>query len=298
VDCDRAGLFLWDAETDELRSPAGTDERLLELRVQVDDTPYLRAMVDAAEPEAEYFDRDTDDPYVQTLLESFGDEAILVIPVTARGTFFGVLSLGVTHDPDRIRPRPELLDRLSGVVAQAATALQNGQLIDRVTHQALNDALTGLANRQLFSERLEEAVAAMPHDEGCCLALFYVDLDRFKAVNDAYGHGAGDELLRAVAERLRLTVRHGDTVARLGGDEFALLVTGIRRPQELDVVTRRITESFAAPFDIEGAPLIVEASIGRAIWPAEAADLDSLLQTADADMYRMKRDRAATDLLS
>ncbi|MDX6665144.1 MAG: hypothetical protein QOG68_1350, partial [Solirubrobacteraceae bacterium] len=298
VDCDRAGVFLWDADANELRSPAGTDDRLLEIRIRPEDTPYLRAMIDAAEPTAEYFDRGTDDPYVLSLMESFDDEAILVIPVVARSTFFGLLSLAVSHDADRLRPRPELLDRLSGVVAQAATALQNGQLIDRVTHQALNDGLTGLANRQLFAERLEEAVAKMPLEEGSCLALFYVDLDRFKAVNDAYGHAAGDELLRAVAERLRLTVRHGDTVARLGGDEFALLVTGILRPQELDVVTVRITEAFTAPFVVEGAPLTVGASIGRAIWPAEAADLDSLLKIADTDMYRVKRDRSAADLLS
>ena len=298
VDCDRAGVFLWDAEAGELRSPAGTDDRLLELRVRAEDTPHLRAMVDATGPPALYFDDSTDDLYMQGLLKAFGDLALLVIPVVARGEFFGVLSLAVTRDPDRIRPRPELLNRLSGVVAQAATALQNGQLLDRVTHQALSDGLTGLANRELFGQRLHEAVTDLPRDDGSRVALFYVDLDRFKAVNDAYGHAAGDALLRLVAERLELTVRRGDTVARLGGDEFALLLRGTRHPQEVDIVAGRINEAFAAPFVIDGVPLTVGASVGRAEWPAESEDLDDLLQTADTDMYRVKRDRSARDLLS
>lgn len=297
VDCDRAGIFLWDAEAGELRSPAGTDDRLFEVRVRPADTPLLQAMLDAHEPEALFFEEDTEDAFMSEVMRSFGDVAVLVIPVAARGTFFGVLSLAVSADADRLRPRPELMDLLSGVVAQAATAMQNGQLIDRVTHQALTDGLTGLPNRAVFGQRLQEAVARLPHESGSCLALFYVDLDGFKGVNDAYGHAAGDALLQSVAERLQQTTRHGDIVARLGGDEFALLVSEARGPDELDVVAGRVAASFAEPFTIEGTAVTVGASIGRAVWPAEAADLDALLRTADADMYRVKRDRTAERLL-
>jgi diguanylate cyclase (GGDEF)-like protein len=226
-------------------------------------------------------------------MQRFEDRAILVIPVVARQTFFGVVTLAVSDDPERIRPRPELLDRLSGVVAQAATAIQNGQLIDRVTRQALSDGLTGLANREHFGQRLEAAVSEAPSDDRSSIALFYVDLDRFKAVNDAHGHATGDELLRAVAARLQLTVRHGDTVARIGGDEFAVLLTGTRGPQEIEVVADRISEAFAAPFLVDGVSLNVGASIGRVMWPADAVDIDRLLQTADTDMYRNKRERSA-----
>jgi diguanylate cyclase (GGDEF)-like protein len=293
VDCDRAGVFLWDTEARELRSPAGTDDRMRDLRVRPRDTPYLQAMLDATDPAALYFDESTDDPYMRGLMRSFGDLAILVIPVVARGTFLGVLSVGVSEHPERIRPRPELLDRLSGVVAQTATALQNGQLIDRVTHQAHNDGLTGLANREHFGQCFEAAASELARSgDDSRMALFYVDLDRFKSVNDAYGHAAGDELLCAVADRLRLTVRGGDTVARLGGDEFAVLLRGARRPQEFEAVARRIGEAFAEPFLVDGVALTVGASVGRAIWPAEATDLDRLLQTADTDMYRHKRERS------
>jgi diguanylate cyclase (GGDEF)-like protein len=289
VDCDRAGVFLWDEEAGKLRPSAGTHERPFDVRVGPEDTPHLRAMLDATGPGELFFDQSTDDPFIRGLMEDFGNIAMLVIPVVAHDTFLGVLLLGVAEHPDRLRPRPELLDRLSGVVAQAATAMQNGQLLDRVTRQALSDGLTGLANRTLFGQRLEQAVTQLPGDGDSCVALFYIDLDRFKEVNDAHGHVAGDDLLRAVAERLRLTVRHGDTVARLGGDEFALLFTAVRGQEELDVVARRVGEAFSDPFEIAGASVTVVASIGRAIWPTEVADLDGLLQRADADMYRVKR---------
>ena len=293
VDCDRAALFVWDPDAGRLRPLAGTDERLLELTVEADDTPYLRAMIDADDLSPKYFDETSEDPFMLGLMRSFEDEAVLVVPVAAREVFYGVLSLAVACDARRLRPTPELLDRLSGVVAQTATALQNGRLMDRVTQQALTDPLTGLANRQLFSQRVDEAVSEASDPDDSCIALFYIDLDRFKPVNDAYGHATGDLLLRAVAERLELTVRHGDTVARLGGDEFAVLVTGARRPEEIDAVAARIERAFAEPFVIRNASLRLGASVGRAVWPADAIELDSLLQTADSDMYRVKRGRSA-----
>jgi diguanylate cyclase (GGDEF)-like protein len=124
-----------------------------------------------------------------------------------------------------------------------------------------------------------------------------VDVDRFKAVNDAYGHGAGDELLGQVADRLSATVRAGDTVARLGGDEFAVLLTGSPSDDQIEGVARRILEAFESPFALEEATVAVGASVGRALWPGEFAEPAALLRAADASMYEAKRDRSAASLL-
>jgi diguanylate cyclase (GGDEF)-like protein len=207
-----------------------------------------------------------------------------------------VLSLAVADRPERVQPSPDLLDLLSGVAAQAATALANGRLIDQITHQALHDTLTDLPNRHLFERRLTQAVqAAEGTDEA--VALLYVDIDDFKAVNDAYGHAVGDALLRLVAARLQVALRAGDTVARLGGDEFAMVIAAVSSPDEIDAVARRISDSFDVPFLIDDVSLPVTASVGRAVWPADATEVENLVRSADTAMYDMKRDRAARGLL-
>lgn len=296
VDCDRAGLFLWDESAGELRAAQGSDEALLEVRVRPEDTPYLEHMLSDEDPTAVYFDQTMDDAFLLDLLRSVGDQATLVVPISLRGRLLGVLSLAVAERPERVRPRPELLDLLSGVAAQAATALENGRLIDSITHQALHDPLTNLPNRQLFGRRVDEAVSDAETQDHA-VALLYVDVDNFKAVNDAYGHAVGDTLLRLVAGRLSLTLRTGDTVARLGGDEFAMVLAAVAAPSEIDAVARRVREVFNRPFVIEGESLTVSASVGRAVWPADATEVESLLRSADAAMYDVKRDRAAKNLL-
>jgi diguanylate cyclase (GGDEF)-like protein len=296
VDCDRVAVLLWDEAAGELCVNAGSDDELLEVRVRPEDTPALGALIAASGDEHVFFDTDSDDPFLRGLLETFDDVACLVVPVRAHGTFLGVLSLSASERPERVRPTPELLNRLTGVVAQAATALENGRLIDAIRHQALHDGLTALPNRDLFGRRVEEAVDAAEAG-GTPVALFYVDVDRFKSVNDAFGHAAGDELLKQVADRLASTVRTGDTVARLGGDEFAVLLAGGPAPPEIEAVSARIVAAFETPFDVEGHSLRVEASVGRAVWPADAREVEALLRSADAAMYRVKRDRAAAQLL-
>ncbi|MEA2457720.1 MAG: hypothetical protein QOC95_692, partial [Thermoleophilaceae bacterium] len=159
VDCDRVGLFLWHEDAGEFRAPAGNADRLLSLRLRASDSPYLRDMAANPDPQPLYLDRSVDDPVLSRTLEALGDSAVLVLPIAAGGEFLGALSVAVVERPERLRPRPELLDRLSSVVAQAATALQSGRLIDRITHQALHDGLTGLANRDLFGRRREQAVS-------------------------------------------------------------------------------------------------------------------------------------------
>ena len=137
------------------------------------------------------------------------------MPLATADALLGLLTVSVTRPPGAAQARPDLLDRLSGVAAQATTALQNGALVDQITHQALHDQLTGLANRLQFTDQLRVAINRA-RQRGESLTLFYVDLDGFKPVNDEFGHEVGDQLLVAVGKRLRASTRADDTVARLG----------------------------------------------------------------------------------
>jgi len=182
--------------------------------------------------------------------------------------------------PERLRPAPELLDRLAGVVAQAATALDNARLLETMTHQARHDNLTGLLGHRAFQEALEEGVAADGED---ALTLATIDIDDFKIVNDLHGHPIGDEALRRVAEALRHSVRDQDSVFRVGGEEFAVLLPGLTASDALPVAERLRAAVARIPFAL---PLRV--SIGLASWPADAADRDALLERADDALYSAK----------
>ena len=143
-----------------------------------------------------------------------------------------------------------MLARLRGVGDQATTALQKARLLATVRHQATHDALTGLPNRTLFLDRLEQALPEAA--EGAHLGVLFCDLDRFKQVNDTLGHAAGDELLRQVSARLRAAVRPADTVGRLSGDEFAIILPGLVEPADARRLADRVTDCFAEPFRLDG----------------------------------------------
>jgi diguanylate cyclase (GGDEF)-like protein len=157
----------------------------------------------------------------------------------------------------------------------------------RAQHLAMFDALTDLPNRTLLRERLTQALALTRRDLGH-VALLVMDLDRFKEVNDSFGHHAGDELLRQIGPRLSGLLRETDTVARLGGDEFALLLPAADTVAAQDVATR-VLRALAQPFVIEGQTLDIGASIGIAVAPEQADGADALLQRADIAMYAAKR---------
>jgi diguanylate cyclase (GGDEF)-like protein len=157
---------------------------------------------------------------------------------------------------------------------------------ERIAHMAHHDALTGLPNRVLFRQRLDEALDRAGRGEG--FAVLGLDLDRFKEVNDTLGHPVGGALLRAVTERLRAALRATDTVARLGGDEFAVVQSPVHAPQEAAALAQRLAAGLAAPFDVEGHQLVVGASIGIAVAPGDGDDPDLLLQHVDLALYRAK----------
>jgi diguanylate cyclase (GGDEF)-like protein len=149
------------------------------------------------------------------------------------------------------------------------------------------DPLTGLPNRRLFEDRLAIALA-QAHRYRHRLAVIFLDLDRFKQVNDTLGHAAGDALLKAVSERLAASVREGDTVARLAGDEFTLLLPGIHYAEDLATISRKLVEALRQPFHLDGQPVRVTASGGISLYPEDGEEAETLLKSADTAMYRAK----------
>jgi two-component system CheB/CheR fusion protein len=156
----------------------------------------------------------------------------------------------------------------------------------RIEFLATHDELTGLPNRTLFLDRIQQTIARAQR-QGQCFAVLFVDLDNFKVVNDSLGHAAGDLMLREVATRLQECVRMADTVARFGGDEFAILVE-LTAVEESEVAARRIIESLARPMQLAGSELTASASIGISLFPEDGTDAETLLRNADSAMYQAK----------
>jgi diguanylate cyclase (GGDEF)-like protein len=162
----------------------------------------------------------------------------------------------------------------------------------KIAHMARHDVVTDLPNRVLLRERLGEALASVKR--GARLGVLYVDLDRFKAVNDTLGHPVGDELLRMVAQRLRGCVRQTDTIARVGGDEFAIIQADIEGPQCTSQLAARICDAIRAPYEIDGHTAIVDASIGISLSPDDSVEPDTLIKNADMALYRVKAEGRGT----
>jgi diguanylate cyclase (GGDEF)-like protein/PAS domain S-box-containing protein len=158
---------------------------------------------------------------------------------------------------------------------------------EEVRRLAYYDVLTGLANRTLLKNRMTLALSQLERSGGS-LGVLFLDLDRFKRINDTLGHAAGDLLLESVAERLQRCVRRGDTVARLGGDEFVILLAGLPDEKGITAVARKILESLAPPFQLEGQEIHATTSIGIAVAPENGSDVDTLLRHADLAMYAAK----------
>jgi len=162
--------------------------------------------------------------------------------------------------------------------------LKNQQHLDHMAH---HDPLTGLPNRLLFQDRFQQAILKAGREHRMA-ALLLLDLDRFKNVNDSFGHHVGDQLLQAVALRLKSCVREMDTVARLGGDEFAVTLEGIEGTDTASHVACKIIEALASPFEIERHELFINTSIGISLYPADGEDADTLAKNADSAMYLAK----------
>jgi len=160
--------------------------------------------------------------------------------------------------------------------------------LQKLDHLAHHDTLTGLPNRLLLQDRLDHAIRRA-HRQGHCVAVLFLDLDRFKNVNDTLGHAAGDQLLRIFAARLTLQVREGDTVARLGGDEFMVLLEDYRASEDPRIVAQKLLDSLQDPLHIQGQQLFISVSIGISLYPDDGLTVDELVRNSDAAMYRAKQ---------
>jgi diguanylate cyclase (GGDEF)-like protein len=159
----------------------------------------------------------------------------------------------------------------------------------RIRFLAHHDALTGLANRPYLIEKLDKALSALSHHGGS-LALHFLDLDRFKEVNDSLGHDAGDHLLKMAAERLRAATRPEDVIARLGGDEFIVVQPGVRNNEEIEAFANRLTSALTVPMCFNEHEIVTAASVGVAIAPADGTSAEKLLKSADLALYKAKAD--------
>ncbi|HZE05439.1 MAG TPA: diguanylate cyclase, partial [Solirubrobacteraceae bacterium] len=298
VDCDRVGVYLWDSSRAQLvRRAVTTREEPEGLEIEAKAwTPTPGAALDrlVRDPDQEFLfvDDAAGDAALRRVLSAEGFRATVLVPLVTADAFLGLLTASVFDRPERLRRSAELRDLLSGVAAQAVTALQNGRLLDEMTHQAMHDQLTGLANRLQFTEQLRRALDR-GREEVHPVTLLYMDLDGFKPVNDEFGHDVGDRLLVAVAKRLAACTRSEDTVARLGGDEFAVLIDSHTSTGDAEEVSDRLAAALTQPFMIDGHQLQLGASIGRAVFPIDADTPDGLLRCADAAMFTVKRNTRA-----
>ena len=222
---------------------------------------------------------------LRDLCDRYQIQSFWSVPIlSASGGVLGTLSL--------IGPSPRAAseaDRqlLESVCRLAAVAIDHRELTDKLSHQAQHDALTGLPNRLLFQDRLSQALA-LAKRHGQQVAVIYMDLDRFKHINDTLGHSSGDELLRKTATRLEGCVRRSDTLARLGGDEFTVVLTELGDAGDAMRAAKKMIEAMRLPFVVEGRELFVSMSLGISIYPDDGVDGETLMVNADVAMYRAK----------
>jgi diguanylate cyclase (GGDEF)-like protein len=291
VDCDRMAVWIWNGHEQCLRTLANWTRRpeqrspLDELSIAPEHTPALQSML--VEPRPHFFDATSDDPFITRLMSKLDVVAMTVVPIVVRDVFLGVLAVSVTEGAERLRPDSDLLQRLTGVAALAAPAIQNGQLVDQLRHKASHDGLTGLLNRVGFRQQIDAALARVGADDGR-IGLLFVDLNEFKRINDLHGHEAGDELIRQAGARLSSLCRGDDGVARLGGDEFAIILADVHLDEQVRAAERRVRDAFTAPFDVGGLSVSVGASVGGGIWPDDGQTVSELVRHADAAMYEDK----------
>ncbi len=186
-----------------------------------------------------------------------------------------------------ISPITDDRGEISHFVGVKTDITERRQLQEQIWQQANYDQLTGLVNRRLFHDRLEQLLSNSRRNKES-FALLFVDLDRFKQINDTFGHEAGDELLRQVASRLAGSLRQTDTAARVGGDEFTVMLPRVGQPFEAKRVADKILASLSIPFGLRENEVAISASIGIALYPRDGDDIETLLQHADAAMYRVK----------
>jgi len=200
----------------------------------------------------------------------------------------------VSRLSDEVEQREQLIDERTRQLISTNVDLER-EIAERkraeesLLHLAYHDPLTELPNRLLFIDRLERSISKARRFK-LQLAVLFIDLDRFKKINDSLGHTVGDKLLRLVAQRFQSCIRNEDTVSRLGGDEFTVIMESLNKPQHATVTAQKLIESMAEPFEIEGHKLFITTSIGISLYPEDGNVAEELLRNADSAMYRAKEE--------
>ena len=230
-------------------------------------------------------DLEMPDPrYARTALREQGVRSGVQVPIHGPAGPIGLLG---AYSRKLHRYTEEDVSFLDSVANILAAAVERKNAEDRLAYLAQFDSLTGLPNRHLFHDRLAQALAQARRKE-TLMAVLFIDLDRFKLVNDTLGHAAGDALLKQAAARLQQCVRASDTVGRLGGDEFSAILPELAEPGDASVVAQKIIDVLAQPFSLDGHEIYVSASIGITVYPVDGEVAGTLIMNADAAMYRAK----------
>lgn len=222
-----------------------------------------------------------------TLRQQSGDLPVnwLGVPLKSQTAVMGALM--IQNSPSAPPYSSSEIELLEFVSVQVAVAIERKQMLQRLQHNALYDQLTGLPNRELFDDRVRSAIARAEREQGQ-FALLYLDLDKFKQVNDRHGHQIGDELLQHTARRIVDSLRHSDTVARFGGDEFVILLEQVDSTDTALVLAEKVRCALETPFALADHLLQVLPSIGVALYPSHSRDIKALLLLADNAMYQAK----------
>lgn len=280
---ERAGF---DAQTQLVNDIQAVQERIVDLLKAERPGEAQQLLTRQAIPIQEAFNRQLAD--MRARYQAANLDAQQRAQHTYRQTLLLTLSLGIGavalalliawHTLRKARLRSQMIREQMIELERSRAALRE---------EATHDPLTGLANRRLFYDRLQQAIRHA-HRYGGRVGLLYVDLDRFKAINDCHGHHVGDTVLSEVARQLTTCVRESDTVARLGGDEFVVLLEGVQGRQDCIAAALKIEQSLAGNARFGELQLDVEASIGQSLYPDDGTSEDSLIRAADAAMYRVK----------
>ncbi|HEX7557745.1 MAG TPA: EAL domain-containing protein, partial [Usitatibacter sp.] len=273
MDAAQLGMWYWECDTDRFTYSDGLNA--LFGRPEESAIVDYRVLKERLHPE----DRELFDATMRYSVRQGDDFQVDYRVVWPDGSVHWVTNRGQVH-----RGSDGRAQRLIGV---AMNITERKLAEQRIAHMAHHDALTGLPNRVLLRDRIQQAIA-QAHRGGSQLAVLFLDLDRFKTINDSLGHQLGDRLLQSVASRILVCVREGDTVSRVGGDEFVIVIPGIGAATDASAVASKILEVLSAAFHLHGNDLHVAASIGISLYPADGSDAETLMRNADTAMYHAK----------
>ena len=247
--------------------------------------PATRAVLVEKRPYVVDLDNPDADPAEVAYLKEIGHQTLVMVPLVARGESIGIVEM---FSPRAHAFSDREIELAQMLAREAAVTFDNARLYEELRLLAYRDSLTGLANRARLQDRVDHALERLRGRSPNHAALLFIDLDNFKNVNDRFGHGKGDKALQALGERIKATIRPGDTAGRLGGDEFAVLLEDVESPQAVGDVCERLLATLSEPVDLGEASPIIGASIGYALSGPDCSTSEELLRNADIAMYAAK----------